>query len=101
MSVPKHLTQDEWDIIKMGYETTVPNWLMRKKNISPVGKLFGGFLHSITYGDGWMKLEIEFIEELSGMDYDDIIDGWSELAKHNLIEQDIYSRVQCVRLRRG
>ena len=100
-NVPKHLTQDEWDILKMGYETTVPNWLMKRKDISPVGKLFGGFLHSVTYGGGWMRLGVEFIEELTGMDCDDIIDGWSELAQNGMIEQEIYSGDQCIRLGRG
>ena len=98
---PKHLDQDEWNILKMGYETVIPNWLMQRKDICPTAKLFGGFIHSVTYGNGWMRLEDEFIQELSGLDIDDIIQGWSDLNEHNMIHQDIYSKTRCIQLRRG
>jgi len=98
MSVPKHLHQDEWEIIKMGYETVIPNWLMKRTDISPLAKLFGGFIHSVTHGNGWMRLDDEFITELTGLDTDDIIAAWSELNRHNMIHQDIYSKSRCIQL---
>lgn len=102
MSVPKHLTQSEWEIIKMSYETTIPNWLMKRTDISATAKLFGGFIHSVTAGGGWMLLEDEFIEELSGLDQIDVINGWSELNKFGLLEHDIYTNnSRCMRLKRG
>jgi len=101
MPVPKHLTPSEWDILKMGYETTIPNWLMKRKDISANAKLFGGFIHSVTHGDGWMRLDDEFVEELTGLDQADIIDAWSDLNKHNMIYTDAYSDGRCIQLRRG
>lgn len=101
MRVPKHLDQGEWEIIKMGYETVIPNWLMKRTDVSPTAKLFGGFVHSVTYGGGWMRLEDEFITELTGLDQIDIIDGWSELNKLNMLDHDMYSTGRCMRLKRG
>ena len=102
MSVPKHLDQSEWELLQMGYETTIPNWLMQRTDISPIAKLFGGFVHSVTHGGGWMQLEDEFIEELAGLDQMDVIEGWSELNKFGLLEHDIYATgSRCMRLKRG
>lgn len=101
MRVPKHLDPGEWEVLKMGYETVIPNWLMKRTDVSPTAKLFGGFVHSVTYGGGWMRLEDEFIAELAGIDQMDIIEGWSELNKLNLLEHDVYSKGRCMRLKRG
>jgi len=49
----------------------------------------------------WMRLEDEFIEELTGLDQEEIIDAWSELNQHNLIFTDAYSNSRCIQLRRG
>ena len=101
MSVPEHLTKGEWEVLKMGYETVIPNWIMKRTDISPAAKIFGGFVRSVTHGDGWMSLKDEFITELTGLNQDQIIDAWSELNRHNMIEQNIYSKSRCIQLKKG